>query len=99
MELAAASRRPGLLAAGASESRRGPPKKGRRDKACLPFFQLPMWVWVKIKPENGQRVLVFGSVYQGKPFWGYPIFDNHSHAALFVALSAVEPILSGSPCG
>ena len=27
------------------------------------------------------QVLVHVSVYQGKPFWGYPIFDNHSHLA------------------
>ena len=32
------------------------------------------WVWVKIKPPgNGPQVLVLGSIYQGNPFWGYPI--------------------------
>ena len=28
---------------------------------------------VKIKDH------IHASIYQGKPFWGYPIFDNRSH--------------------
>ena len=31
-------------------------------------------VWVKMKPGIGPQILVFGSIYQGKPFWA-PIFD------------------------
>ena len=39
-----------------------------------------IWVRAKIKPPGyGPQVLVFGSIYQGKPFWGYPIFHNHTH--------------------
>ena len=38
-------------------------------------FAVFKWVWVKIKPPGiGPQVLVFGSIYQGKPF-GAPIFD------------------------
>ena len=34
------------------------------------------WAWVKIKPPgNEPQVLVLGSIYQGNPFWGYPVFD------------------------
>ena len=33
-------------------------------------------VWVKLTPPGiGPQVLVHVSIYQGKPFWGYPIFD------------------------
>ena len=32
-----------------------------------------IWACVKIKPP-GPQVLVFGSIYQGNPFW-VPIFD------------------------
>ena len=36
----------------------------------------PKWVWVKIQPPGyGPQVLVLVSIHQGKPFWGYPIFD------------------------
>ena len=34
--------------------------------------------WIKTKPP-GEQVLVHVSTYQSNPFWGYPIFDNHSH--------------------
>ena len=38
------------------------------------FFLI--WVWVKVKPPGiGPQVLVHVSIYQGKPFWGYHIFD------------------------
>ena len=30
-------------------------------------------------PGNGPHVLVFGSIYQGNPFWCYRILDPHSH--------------------
>ena len=35
----------------------------------------PMWVWEKVNPPGyGPQGLVFGSIYQGKPFW-VRIFD------------------------
>ena len=37
------------------------------------------WVWVKIKPGIGPQVLVHVSTCQGKPLWGYQIFDPHPH--------------------
>ena len=34
----------------------------------------------KIQPPGiGPQSLVHVSIYQGNPFWGHPIFDNHSH--------------------
>ena len=49
------------------------------------FFRVPdhdslttppvRWVWVKINPPEKPQVLGSGSIYQGKPFWSYPIFD------------------------
>ena len=39
-------------------------------------FARDAWVWVNMKPPGyGPQVLVLGSINQGKPFWGYPIFD------------------------
>ena len=36
---------------------------------------------------------VFGSIFQGNPFWGYPIFDNHSHfVAPFMAVAPSHPL-------
>ena len=33
---------------------------------------------------RGPQVLVLGSIYQGKPFWGYPtLFLTHSHVIVF----------------
>ena len=48
-------------------------RSSARERAfCIAF----MWVWVKIKPPGyGPQILVHVSTYQGKPFWGYPIFD------------------------
>ena len=38
----------------------------------------------KLKPPGtGPQVLVHVSICQGHPFWGYPIFDNHSHICLW----------------
>ena len=31
-------------------------------------------VWVNIKPPARPQVLGLGSIYQGNPFWGYPVF-------------------------
>ena len=54
----------------------------------MPFW----WVWVKIKPPGyGPQVLVFGSIYQGKPFWGYPIFDPLPGGVLIVNSVFPEP--------
>ena len=40
------------------------------------------WVWVKIQPPGyGPQVLVFGSIYQGKPCW-VPIFDPQPNGEL-----------------
>ena len=53
--------------------------KGLKPKARKPWKSgggTILFVWVKIKPPGyGPQVLVMGSIYQGNPFWGYPIFD------------------------
>ena len=52
-----------------------------------------MRVWVKNKPPGyGPQVLVL-SIYQGKPFWGYPILDPRPHVAAWPlgARSASRP--------
>ena len=55
-------------------------------------FQLSNWVWVKIKPPgNETQDLVRVSIYQGKPFWGYPIVDNHSQFYDEGGLEEVSP--------
>ena len=47
-----------------------------------------IWVWVKIKaPGYRPQVLVLLSIYQGKPFGGYPIFDHDSFISLSRLLS------------
>ena len=40
----------------------------------IEFTQMAIWLWVKIKITRGQ-VLILGSLFQGKPLWGYPIWD------------------------
>ena len=46
-----------------------------------------MWLWVKIKPPGiGPQVLVLGSIYQGNPFWWYPVFDPLQIARLFSSI-------------
>ena len=52
-----------------------------------------IWAWVKIKPPGyGPQVLVFGSIYQGKPFW-VPVFDPQPFA---LPPSDMEPDVWGS---
>ena len=64
----------------------GLPRRGWSEcfSPCTPHISLcwdlalflRMWIWVKIKaPGIGPPVLVHVSICQGKPFWGYPIFD------------------------
>lgn len=43
------------------------------------------WVWVKIIPGSGPRVLVHASICRGKLFWdfgGYPMFDPQPHCTM-----------------
>ena len=46
----------------------------KADGSTADFFD--NWAWVKTTPPgNGPQVLVHFFLNQGKPFWGYPIFD------------------------
>ena len=60
----------------------------------LRFFQglevKAILVWVKIRPPGiGPQVLVFGSIYQGNPFW-VPIFDPQPYGHVVRSASALR---------
>ena len=72
------------------------------------FAFLGRGVWVKIEPPGyGPQVLVAVSTYQGKPFWGHPIFLPQpggggglevSTAGAFIRPATARRFVS-SPCG
>ena len=43
-----------------------------------------IWAWLKIKGPGLRVVLVFVSIYQAKPFWGYPIFEPQPHIYVYI---------------